>query len=141
MINNPISDLGPLSNLTNLEVLDIYYGKISDVSPLAGLEKLPILVMPPALRAVVRKELRLSNAVPLTKDNIKQLTRLHAWKKGVVNVQGLEFAVNLTELDLGGNPIEDINPLRSLMQPDAPGFRCYQPVSFRFITALRTNSP
>ena len=116
LINNPLSDLRPLSNLTNLEVLDIYYGKVSDVSPLAGLEKLPILVMPPALRAVVRKELRLSDVVPLTKDNIKQLTRLHAWKKGIVNVQGLEFAVNLTELDLGGNPIEDINPLRSLIQ-------------------------
>ena len=116
LINNPISDLGPLSNLTNLEVLDIYYGKISDVSPLAGLEKLPILVIHPALRAVVRKELRLSDVVPLNKENIKQLTRLHAWKKGVVNVQGLEFAVNLTELELAGNPIEDISPLRGLMQ-------------------------
>ena len=116
LINNPISDLRPLSNLTNLEVLDIYYGKVSDVSPLAGLEKLPILVMHPALRAVVREELRLSNVVPLTKDNIKQLTRLHAWKKGIVNVQGLELAVNLTELDLAGNPIEDISPLRGLMQ-------------------------
>ena len=116
LISNPLSDLGPLSNLTNLEALDIYYGKISDVSPLAGLEKLPILVMHSALRAVVRAELRLSIAVPLTKDNIKQLTRLDAWKKGIVNVQGLEFAVNLTELDLAGNPIEDISPLRDMMQ-------------------------
>ena len=116
LINNPISDLGPLSNLTNLEVLDIYYGKISDVSPLAGLENLPVLIMHPALRAVVREELRLSNAVPLTKDNIKQLTRLHAWKKDIVNIQGLEFAVNLTELDLAGNPIEDISPLQGLIQ-------------------------
>ena len=70
LINNPISNLGPLSNLTNLEALDIYYGKVSDVSPLVGLEKLPILVMHSALRAVVREELRLSNVVPLTKDNI-----------------------------------------------------------------------
>ena len=116
LINNPINDLGPLSNLTNLEALDIYYGKVSDVSPLAGLENLPILIMHPTLRAVVRKELRLSDVLPLTKDNIKQLTRLHAWKKDIVNVQGLEFAVNLTALDLAGNPIEDINPLRSLMQ-------------------------
>ena len=115
LINNPISDLGPLSNLTNLEVLDVYYGKISDVSPLAGLENLPVLIMHRALRAVVREELRLSNVVPLTKDNIKQLTRLHAWKKGIVDIQGLEFAVNLTELDLAGNPIEDISPLQSLM--------------------------
>ena len=116
LINNPLNDLGPLSNLTNLEVLDIYYGKVSDVSPLVGLEKLPILVMHSALRAVVRKELRLSDVVPLTKDNIKQLTRLHAWKKGIVNIQGLEFAVNLTELELSSNPIEDISPLRDTMQ-------------------------
>ena len=115
LINNPISDLRPLSNLTNLEVLDVYYGKISDVSPLAGLENLPVLIMHRALRAVVREELCLSNVVPLTKDNIKQLTRLHAWKKGIVDIQGLEFAVNLTELDLAGNPIEDISPLQSLM--------------------------
>ena len=116
LINNPLSDLGPLSNLTNLEVLDVYYGKVSDVSPLASLEKLPILVMPSALRAVVREELRLSNVVPVTKDNIKQLTRLDAWKKGIVNIQGLEFAGNLTELELGGNPIGDINPLQRLIQ-------------------------
>ena len=51
----------------------------------------------------------------MTKDNIKQLTRLDAWKKGIVNIQGLEFAVNLTELDLGGNPVKDISPLQSLM--------------------------
>ena len=116
LINNPLSDLSPLSNLTNLEVLDISYGKVSDVSPLAGLENLPVLIMPRALRAVVRKELGLSNAVPLTKDNIKQLTRLHAIDKGIVDIQGLEFAVNLTELDLAGNPIKDISPLRELMQ-------------------------
>ena len=115
LINNPLSDLRPLSNLTNLEVLDISYGKVSDVSPLAGLENLPVLIMPRALRAVVREELGLSNVVPLTKDNIKQLTRLHAIEKGIVNVQGLEFAVNLTELDLAGNPIEDINPLQKLI--------------------------
>ena len=115
LISNPISDLGPLSNLTNLEVLDIYYGKISDVSPLAGLENLPVLIMQRALRAVVREELGLSNVVPLTKDNIKQLTRLHAIEKGIVNIQGLEFAVNLTDLDLAGNPIEDISPLQGLM--------------------------
>ena len=115
LINNPLSDLGPLSNLTNLEVLDLSYGKVSDVSPLAGLENLPVLIMHRALRAVVREELGLSNSVPVTKDNIKQLTRLHATDKGIVNIQGLEFAVNLTELDLVRNPIKDISPLQGLM--------------------------
>ena len=116
LINNPISDLGPLSNLTNLEVLDIFYGKVSDVSPLAGLKNLPVLIMHHALRAVVREELGLSNAVPLTKDNIKQLKRLHAIDKGIVDIQGLEFAVNLMDLELAGNPIKDISLLRGLMQ-------------------------
>ena len=139
LINNPINDLGPLSNLTNLEALDIYYGKVSDVSPLAGLENLQVLIIHPALRAVVREELRLSNVVPLTKDNIKQLTRLNAWKKDVVNIQGLEFAVNLTELDLAGNPIEDISPLLGMMQLTHLSLGANQHIRFGFIITLHTN--
>ena len=70
----------------------------------------------PALRVAVRGDLGLLPGVPLTKDNIKQITRLHAIEKGIANIQGLEFAVNLMELDLTGNPIKDINPLRGLIQ-------------------------
>ena len=43
------------------------------------------------------------------------LTRLYAIEKGIVNIQGLEFAVYLTDLELAGNPVKDISPLQGLM--------------------------
>ena len=70
----------------------------------------------PALRQAIREELKLPTDEPLTKEKMLQLTRLYAIEKGIVNIQGLEFAVNLTALDLAGNPIEDISPLQSLTQ-------------------------
>ena len=72
--------------------------------------------MPDAnLRAAVREKLGLSNDVPLTKDNIKQLTHLEAQNREIRSIQGLEFAENLeVGLNLGGNLIQDITPLQSL---------------------------
>ncbi len=69
----------------------------------------------PNLRQVVGEVLELPADEPLTKEKMLQLTRLHAIEKGIVNIQGLEFAVNLTALDLAGNSIKDISPLQSLM--------------------------
>ena len=67
------------------------------------------------LRAAVREKLALSNDVPLTKENIKQLTHLEAQNREIRSIQGLEFAGNLeVGLNLGGNLIQDITPLRSL---------------------------
>ena len=72
--------------------------------------------MPDAnLRAAVREKLGLSNDVPLTKDNIKQLTHLEAQNREIRSIQGLEFAENLeVGLNLGGNLIQDITPLQNL---------------------------
>ena len=67
------------------------------------------------LQQTVSEALELTADEPLTKEKMLQLTKLHAWKKGVVNIQGLEFAVNLTELELAGNPIKNISPLQGLI--------------------------
>ena len=69
----------------------------------------------PNLRQVVRETLKLPADEPLAKEKMLQLTRLHAIEKGIVNIQGLAFAVNLTALDLAGNSIKDISPLQGLM--------------------------
>ena len=53
---------------------------------------------------------------PFTQKHMTLLTRLHAIDRGIVNIQGLEFAVRLTELDFADNPIKDISPLKGLMQ-------------------------
>ena len=67
------------------------------------------------LRIAIREKLGLSDEVPLTKDNIKQLRHLEAQHKEIRSIQGLEFAQNLEEgLNLGGNLIQDITPLHSL---------------------------
>lgn len=68
-----------------------------------------------ALRAAVREALELPADAPLTKEEMLQLTRLQAIEKSIVNIQGLEFAANLTALDLAGNPIKDISPLQGLI--------------------------
>ena len=72
--------------------------------------------MPDAnLRQAVREALELPADEPLTKEKMLQLTRLHAIGKGIVNIQGLAFAINLTALDLAGNSIKGISPLQGLM--------------------------
>jgi len=73
--------------------------------------------MPDAnLRAAIRNKLELPDDVPLTKDNIKRLTHLEAQHKEIHSIQGLEFAQNLANLNLGSNHIRDINPLRNLVK-------------------------
>ena len=73
--------------------------------------------MPDAnLHTAIREKLELSNEVPLTKDNIQQLTHLEAQHKDIRSIQGLEFAQNLANLNLGSNHIQDISPLRNLVK-------------------------
>jgi hypothetical protein len=73
--------------------------------------------MPDAnLHIAIREKLELSNEVPLTKDNIKQLTHLEAQHKDIRSIQGLEFAQNLANLNLGSNHIRDISPLSNLVK-------------------------
>ncbi len=71
-----------------------------------------------ALQAVVREtleELGLPASAPLTKEKMLQLTSLIANHRGIVDITGLEFAVNLEELHLGGrNRITDLRPLANL---------------------------
>ena len=69
-----------------------------------------------ALRAAIREELALPEAVPLTKDRMQELQRLKADGKGITDIKGLEFARNLVNLHLGdeGNYITDLSPLGTL---------------------------
>ena len=71
-----------------------------------------------ALQAVVREtleELGLPASAPLTKEKMLQLTSLIANHRGIVDITGLEFALSLKELHLGGrNRITDLRPLAKL---------------------------
>ncbi len=71
-----------------------------------------------ALQAVVREalvELGLPASTLLTKEKMLQLTSLKANHRGIVDITGLEFALSLKELHLGGrNRITDLSPLANL---------------------------
>ena len=73
--------------------------------------------MPDAnLRQAVREALKLPADSPLTKETMEQLTYLEKQNNGIRNIQGLEFAQNLENLNLGSNQVRDIRPLRNLVK-------------------------
>ncbi|MXV74957.1 hypothetical protein F4Z99_11880 [Candidatus Poribacteria bacterium] len=68
------------------------------------------------LRGAVREELGLPAAASLTKDQMQQIVSLYLKDKGISDITGLEFATNITELDISQNPITDLRPLSNLTQ-------------------------
>ncbi|MCY4604904.1 MAG: T9SS type A sorting domain-containing protein [Gemmatimonadetes bacterium] len=76
------------------------------------------------LRAVIAEALGKAPNAPITPDEMATLTSLGAANKGIRNLAGLEFATNLTRLDLGveqvdgrlvnSNDISNLSPLTGL---------------------------
>ena len=66
------------------------------------------------LAAAVRSQLDLGEDASITSQVILGLTTLSATNSGISNLSGLEYARNLTDLDLGWNSISDITPLSGL---------------------------
>ena len=69
----------------------------------------------PALREAVRETLELPAGVPLTKDHMQELDIFIAEGRGISDLTGLEFAINLREADFGDNSITDLRPLANLI--------------------------
>ena len=126
--SNVITDLSPLSDLTNLEVLILgkYYiwtlDFLRELPPLA-----PVSIPDPNLAAAIREELVLTPNEPLTTHSILGLVKLAPHNRGIKSLTGLEHAVNLKELNLSGeyisgegwvnsNAISDWSPLAALTQ-------------------------
>ena len=70
----------------------------------------------PNLRAAIADALGVPHDAPITQADMRQLTSLNAKNRQITDLTGLEYASNLTELHLGENPIDDINPLMHLAQ-------------------------
>lgn len=70
----------------------------------------------PNLRQAVREALELPNEIPLTQLVMSQLTGLEAVESQITDLTGLEHAINLTWLSLGGNEIGNLRPLAGLNQ-------------------------
>ena len=142
--DNNISDVSPLANLTNLTKLYLHSNEIADFSPILGvILKLkkdpfnrytdhnqrvesvgpPINIPDPTLRAFIERGIGKESGAAIRKTDMLKLTEIYAARYAVEhfghqlaveNLTGLEFATNLSKLDLGDNNISDISPLKNL---------------------------
>ena len=70
----------------------------------------PVVYIPDAnLRAVIRSALGESGYGPITREDMASLTTLDARNRNIRQLKGLEFATNLTELNLTGNPLSSLS--------------------------------
>ena len=98
--SNDISNLSPLSNLTNLKGLDLAVNSISDISALSNLTNLIWLNI---------WENSISDISALS--NLTNLTRLNIWENSISDISALSNLTNLIWLNLMNNSISDISPL------------------------------
>ena len=70
----------------------------------------------PNLRAAIIDALKLPRGAHVTEEHMRQLTELDLLKpyRGVHNLSGLEFAINLKFLRINDNPISDLRPIAGL---------------------------
>ncbi|MCL1823408.1 MAG: leucine-rich repeat domain-containing protein [Oscillospiraceae bacterium] len=98
--NNRIKDLTPLANLKNLENISLYFNLISDLSPLSGLTKLEVLEL---------SWNQITDLTPLA--NLSKLYRLSLSDNQIADISPLSNLKELTELSLRGNEITDWSPV------------------------------
>ncbi|MDE3000996.1 MAG: leucine-rich repeat domain-containing protein [Gemmatimonadota bacterium] len=75
----------------------------------------PVSIPDANLRAVIEDSLGKASGAPITRAEMATLTRLEAQKRDISDLTGLEYAVNLTLLNLGANGITDISSLFGLI--------------------------
>jgi len=63
-----------------------------------------VFIPDPAMKAAIRESLQ-KPAGPLTEQDLLTLIRLNACCRGITNVDGIQFARNLVDLDLGENQL------------------------------------
>ncbi len=98
-----ISDISPLSQLLQLERLNLNNNQIKDISSLRDMVNLTVLSL---------YDNNIDDISPLR--NLTQLMSLYLSKNQVQDISPLENLVNLTELSLYGNKIDDITSLKGL---------------------------
>ena len=67
------------------------------------------------LRTAIHQTLGKPQNAQLSREDMQRLTNLHADRKGIRDLTGLEFATNLERLELRHNAISDLAPLRNLI--------------------------
>jgi len=76
-------------------------------------EAVDVVIPDPALETAIRDELGIPSG-PITDTDLAVLTSLDAYNKGITDLTGLEYCLNLVDLELRSNNISDISPLSGL---------------------------
>lgn len=125
--NVTISDLNPLSELSDLRSLDCSYTNVSDINPIRNLNKIKELNIGNS-RITDISNLKYANVVHIFKaDNIKiddisvvsffdDLTNLSIANTEVSDIYPLSGCTNISTLDLSGTNVSDLSPLRNLLK-------------------------
>ncbi|EPY04266.1 copper amine oxidase domain-containing protein [Paenibacillus alvei TS-15] len=74
---------------------------------------------------------------PLTKADLESLTVVSFSGKGIKDLQGLEYAVNITDLDLDINEITDLTPLKRLSKIHTLSLKANKISSIDELSALK----
>ena len=127
--DNNIMDVTPLVNLTNLKHLELQNNRITDITSLENLANLehldtqnnpifdpdsPAVDIPdPNLRAAIHNALGLNRPI-ITQADMLRLEALPAERRGITDLTGIEYALNLKNLLLQGNNIANLAPLAAL---------------------------
>ena len=100
---NAISNISVLTNLTNLVYLDLSSNSISDISPLKNLKKLEYLDLGGNFISDISVLAGLTN-----------LTQLYIGANAISNISPLAGLTNLTRLSISSNAISNISALQNL---------------------------
>lgn len=101
--HNELQDITPLAKLTSLERLYLDGNKIQDVAPLAKLSNLQTLYL---------NDNQITNGAPLAK--LKNLEYLYLKNNRITKCKALMGFEHILELNLEGNPIEDVCNLEKI---------------------------
>ncbi len=127
---NDLTTLVPIKNLSNLQTLCAENNMLdTGASP----NKEIIAAVPSAqvaqqrtataaaasitdagLAAAIREELGLADTATITQSHLEKLTELNAFDRSISSIAGLEKAINLKKINLSGNWITDLTPLKNL---------------------------
>ena len=90
------------------------------VPPPVQLPGVVVHIPDPNLRAAIAEELGKGLNASITAEEMKRLRRLDVRERGIQDLTGLQFATNLSRLDLGrwgntGNHVSDLSPIAGLI--------------------------
>ena len=86
------------------------------IRPTPILRRGPVHIPDTNLRAAIAETLGKAPNTPITDEDMKRLTQLFADGKGIRDLTGLEYAVNLERIELRRNAISDLTPLAELIR-------------------------